>query len=277
MIPVSILGAQEKNQEACIYIGNLDEKVNEALLWELMIQMGPVKHVNIPRDRVTGQHQGYGFCEFGSELDADYAVKVMNQVRLYGKPLKVNRSAADKRTLDVGANLFVGNLAPQVDEKILYDTFGMFGTIITAPTLARDPGSSASRGFGFVSYDCFEASDAAIEAMHGQYLCNKPISVSYAFKKEGSGERHGSPAERLLAAQAKKGDKGNLQSVQPGTNVSNLMAGMPGYYTQQAQGAGQQQPSPMGGQQAPAPAAPYPSYVSSGGPFVPPPRTRNDS
>jgi hypothetical protein len=66
--------------------------------------------------------------------------------------------------------------------------------------------------------------------MNGQYLMNKPITVSYAFKKDGKGERHGSAAgsyfflqrfnhyhstfdtkthffyyiERLLAAQAKK-------------------------------------------------------------------------
>lgn len=44
-----------------------------------------------------------------------------------------------------------------------------------------------SKGFGFVSYDSFEASDAAIEAMNGQYLCNRPISVMYAYKKARSG------------------------------------------------------------------------------------------
>ena len=41
----------------------------------------------------------------------------------------------------------------------------------------RDPDTGNSRGFGFVSYDSFEASDAAIEAMNGQFLCNRPISA----------------------------------------------------------------------------------------------------
>jgi splicing factor 3B subunit 4 len=40
--------------------------------------------------------------------------------------------------------------------------------------------------------------------MNKQYLMNKPIEVQYAFKKEGKGERHGTQAERLLAAQARK-------------------------------------------------------------------------
>lgn len=52
----------------------------------------------------------------------------------------------------------------------------------------RDPDTGNSKGFGFVSYDCFEASDAAIEAMNGQYLCNRQITVSYAYKKDTKGE-----------------------------------------------------------------------------------------
>lgn len=31
----------------------------------------------------------------------------------------------------VGANLFVGNLDPDVDEKLLYDTFSAFGVVIS--------------------------------------------------------------------------------------------------------------------------------------------------
>jgi splicing factor 3B subunit 4 len=40
--------------------------------------------------------------------------------------------------------------------------------------------------------------------MNKQYLMNKPIEVQYSFKKEKAGERHGTAAERLLAAQARK-------------------------------------------------------------------------
>jgi hypothetical protein len=44
----------------------------------------------------------------------------------------------------------------------------------------------------------------AIENMNNQFLGGKQVSVQYAFKKDGKGERHGTTAERLLAAQAKK-------------------------------------------------------------------------
>ncbi|KAJ4459981.1 putative Splicing factor 3B subunit 4 [Paratrimastix pyriformis] len=200
----------ERNQDATVYVGDLDPKVTDSLLWEIFVQAGPVVNVHMPKDKLTMQHSGYGFVEFRSEEDADYAIKVMNMVKVYGKPMRVNKASRDKKTLDVGANLFIGNLDPDVDEKLLYDTFSAFGVVITAPKIMRDPTSSESKGFGFISFDCFEASDLAIECMNGQYLCNKQISVAYAFKKDSKHERHGDQAERFLAAQ-------NPQRARPNT------------------------------------------------------------
>jgi RNA recognition motif. (a.k.a. RRM, RBD, or RNP domain) len=57
--------------------------------------------------------------------------------------------------------------------QLLYDTFNAFGVIVQTPKIMRDPETGLSRGFGFVSYDSFEASDASIEAMNGQFLCNR--------------------------------------------------------------------------------------------------------
>ena len=125
----------------------------------------------------------------------------MNMIKLFGKPVRVNKASAHQKNLDVGANIFIGNLDPEVDEKLLYDTFSAFGVILTTPKIQRDPETGNSKGFAFINYASFEASDAAIEAMNGQYLCNRAISISYAFKKDSKGERHGSAAERLLAAQ----------------------------------------------------------------------------
>ena len=135
----------ERNQEATVYVGNLDQKLNEELLWELFVQCGPVVTIHMPRDKITNEHQvilifyeilifldqGYGFVEFRSEEDADYAIKIMHMIKLYGKPIKVNKASQDKRTQEVGANLFIGNLDPEVDEKMLYDTFSSFGMILS--------------------------------------------------------------------------------------------------------------------------------------------------
>lgn len=191
---------EQRNQEATCYVGNLDEKVSEELLWEFMLQVGPVINVFMPKDKVSGKYLGYGFVEYRSEDDAEYAIKVLNMVKLFMKPVKVNKASQDKKNMEVGANLFIGNLDPDVDEKQLYDTFSAFGGITQTPKILVDPDSGLSKGYGFISYDTFEAADLAIECMNGQFLSNRQVVVQYAFKKDTPGERHGSQAERILAA-----------------------------------------------------------------------------
>lgn len=247
------LPCREQDKEATVYVGNIDERATDALIWELMVQAGPVVNVHLPKDRVTQSHQGFGFVEFNGEVDADYAAKIMNGIRLYGKPLRVNKASADKqKPLEIGAELFIGNLDPMVDEKILYDTFSRFGTLTVPPKVARDD-NGLSKGYGFVSYSTFEASDDAIHNMNGQFLMNKDVTVQYAYKKDGKGERHGDEAERMLAAQAKK------------HNVTIETQPMPPAYHQQP------------GQTTPTPAV-APPIMATGGfdpamnVAVPPPR-----
>ncbi|KAF7714133.1 Spliceosome-associated protein [Penicillium ucsense] len=194
----------EQDKEATVYIGNLDERATDSLVWELMLQAGRIVNVHLPKDRVTQTHQGYGFVEYISEEDAEYASRIMNGIRLFGKPIRVNKASADKqKSVEIGAELFIGNLDPMVSEQILYDTFSQFGTLTNLPKVARDD-NNLSKGYGFVSFADFESSDAAINNMNGQYLMNKQVSVQYAYKKDGKGERHGDEAERTLAAQARK-------------------------------------------------------------------------
>ncbi|KAK8864623.1 hypothetical protein IAR55_001873 [Kwoniella newhampshirensis] len=246
---------QDRNQEATVYLGNLDERCTDALVWELMLQAGPVSNVFLPKDRISMSHQGFGFCEFMSEQDAEYAVKIMNQIKLYGKPIRVNKASYDKKQLDVGANLFVGNLELAVDENTLYDTFSTFGAIAEHPKIARDPTAGESKGYAFVSYHDFEAADMAIENMNGQFFGGKQISVQYAFKKDGKGERHGSQAERLLAAQAKK------RQLIPGASTGPA-------YTYQGQFAGALSSSTAAPPPPPIPAG-IPTYAPPPPPGVP--------
>lgn len=39
---------EERNHENTIFVGDLDQSVDEALLWELMIQVGPVGTISFP-------------------------------------------------------------------------------------------------------------------------------------------------------------------------------------------------------------------------------------
>ncbi|SPO30569.1 related to spliceosome-associated protein SAP-49 [Ustilago trichophora] len=270
----------DRNQDATCYIGNIDDRATDAVVWELMIQAGPLVNLHLPKDRITQSHQGYAFAEFQTEQDADYACKVMNGLKLYGKPIRVNKASNDRKQIDIGANLFVGSLDPAVDERLLYETFSTFGGIIGLPKVARDPASGEPKGYAFVSFDSFEAADAAIEALNGQFLLNKNITVDYAMKKDSkNGERHGTAAERLLAAQARKnnalpthqypqqlgqpprpmappyGQPPAAAPLPPNGNSHQLHSGW-GAYTQQSQQISSAYPS--GAQQPPVHAAAYP-------------------
>eukprot|EP01069_Polyplicarium_translucidae_P011246 Polyplicarium_translucidae@DN3710_c0_g1_i1.p1 len=87
---VDIAQVFERNQEATVYVGNLDAKVDEELLWELFCQCGPLRNVHIPRDKITNLHQGYGFVEYVLESDAEYALRILNMVKLFHKPIRCN-------------------------------------------------------------------------------------------------------------------------------------------------------------------------------------------
>ncbi|KZT59781.1 hypothetical protein CALCODRAFT_449712 [Calocera cornea HHB12733] len=250
---------EDRNQEATVYLGNLDERVTDAIIWELMLQAGPVVNVHLPKDRISMAHQGYGFCEFLTEEDAEYACKIMNQIKLWGKPIRVNKASSDKKQLDVGANLFIGNLDPNVDERLLYDTFSAFGILTQPAKIARDPQSSESKGYGFISYSDFESSDRAIESMNNQFLMNKAITVQYAFKKDGKGERHGTEAERMLAAQARKNNALPI-GLRPPPAPMGVLPGAAGPMGYQGQFAGVLSAGP-------APPGPY---VMPGQPMMPP-------
>lgn len=61
-----------------------------------------------------------------SEEDADYAIKILNMIKLYGKPIKVNKASAQEKNMDVGANIFVGNL----DSEVGIETYSLFLLIL---------------------------------------------------------------------------------------------------------------------------------------------------
>ena len=54
------------NKKTTLYVGGLEENVNEATLHSAFIPFGDIKDVNIPLDNTTGKHRGFGFVEYES-------------------------------------------------------------------------------------------------------------------------------------------------------------------------------------------------------------------
>lgn len=260
----------QRNQEATVWCGNLDNQATEEMLYELFVNAGPLVNVSMPKDKISGMHQGYAFIEFQTPDDADYAIRLMNMIKLHGKPMRINMAFKDRNNEEFNAILFVGNLDHDVDEKLLYETFSRFGAVISARVMTEEE-SPRSKGFGFVTMDSFESADLAISTMQGQFLGGKAVNVTYAFKKDGKkGERHGTAEERRLESARK------VKMIRPKTDPLALMAPIPtrpspfagGVIPQAATGAPSL--SGMTGADAHAarpPAPPMPSMMG----FPPPP------
>ncbi|GBG67834.1 hypothetical protein CBR_g955 [Chara braunii] len=88
-----------RNNAATLFLGNLEERVDERLIYEIMVQAGPVVDVHIPRDKETQRHKGYGFAEFASEESAQYAFRLFSGlIVLYNRSVRVGMAGGgDKK------------------------------------------------------------------------------------------------------------------------------------------------------------------------------------
>lgn len=70
-------------------VGNLDERVCDRVLYDILIQAGRVVDLYIPRDKETDKPKGFAFAKYETEEIADYAVKLFSGlVTLYNRTLK---------------------------------------------------------------------------------------------------------------------------------------------------------------------------------------------
>eukprot|EP00898_Chlorokybus_atmophyticus_P006164 jgi/Chlat1/6549/Chrsp45S06012 len=82
--------AKGANPKTTLYVGGLQETINESVLHSAFIPFGDIKDVNIPLDHATQKHRGFGFVEFLEPEDAAAAIDNMNSAELYNRVLRVN-------------------------------------------------------------------------------------------------------------------------------------------------------------------------------------------
>ena len=78
-----------------IYIGNLNYRVREEDLKQVMEEYGVVDSVKIIIDRETGKSKGFAFVEMPHAREAVKAIKALNTLRLHGHGIRV-KAAEDK-------------------------------------------------------------------------------------------------------------------------------------------------------------------------------------
>ena len=72
-----------------VWTGNLDERVSERALYDILIQAGRVVDLHIPRDKDSDRPKGYAFAEYETPEIADYAVRLFSGLlTLHNRTLK---------------------------------------------------------------------------------------------------------------------------------------------------------------------------------------------
>ena len=75
--------------------------------------------------------------------------------------------------------MFIGGLRWETQKSDLISHFQQYGTIIDAVVM-KDPQTSNSRGFGFVTFQSTEEAEAAMEAMNEKEFDGRTIRVDKA-------------------------------------------------------------------------------------------------
>ncbi|KAL0626798.1 RNA-binding protein 7, partial [Plecturocebus cupreus] len=109
------MGAAAAEADRTLFVGNLETKVTEELLFELFHQAGPVIKVKIPKDK-DGKPKQFAFVNFKHEVSVPYAMNLLNGIKLYGRPIKIQfRSGSSHASQDVSLSYpqhHVGNSSP---------------------------------------------------------------------------------------------------------------------------------------------------------------------
>ena len=89
----------------------------------------------------------------------------------------------DKTVRENGVgNIVIKNLDTSIDNKTLYDTFSMFGDILSCKVGTNSEGESL--GYGFVHYVNPVSAKKAIEKINGMLIAEKKVTVEPYMKLE---------------------------------------------------------------------------------------------
>lgn len=75
-----------------IFVGNLSYETSQADLETLFAQVGEVKEVFLPIDRVTDRPRGFAFVEFADSATVSQAIEKLDGNELNGRNLRVSEA-----------------------------------------------------------------------------------------------------------------------------------------------------------------------------------------
>ncbi|XP_024011455.1 polyadenylate-binding protein RBP47B' isoform X2 [Eutrema salsugineum] len=175
-----------------LWIGDLQYWVDENYLSSCFSQTGELVSVKVIRNKITGQPEGYGFIEFVSHAAAERTLQTYNGTQMPGTeiPFRLNwASFGSGQKVDAGPDhsIFVGDLAPDVTDYLLQETFRVHYSSVRGAKVVTDPSTGRSKGYGFVKFAEESERNRAMAEMNGLYCSTRPMRISAATPKKNVG------------------------------------------------------------------------------------------
>ncbi|KAK4745690.1 hypothetical protein SAY87_012002 [Trapa incisa] len=176
-----------------IWVGDLHHWMEESYLHTCFASTGEIASIKVIRNKQTGLSEGYGFVEFFSHDTADKVLQNYSGILMPNteQPFRLNWATfgnGDKRP-DNGSDLsiFVGDLAADVTDILLHETFVSKYPSVKAAKVVFDINTGRSKGYGFVRFGDDGERMQAMTEMNGVYCSSRPMRIGAATPRKSSG------------------------------------------------------------------------------------------
>ncbi|TPP63947.1 Nucleolysin TIA-1 [Fasciola gigantica] len=89
----------------------------------------------------------------------------------------------DEKNLSDSYHIFVGDLAPDIEDDMLHAAFAAFGNV-TECKIIKDMHTQKPKGYGFVAYKTKQEAERAIQIMNGQVIGSRAIRTNWAVRRD---------------------------------------------------------------------------------------------
>ncbi|XP_020704637.1 polyadenylate-binding protein RBP47 [Dendrobium catenatum] len=213
MLPPPAQGRSSGEENKTIWVGDLQYWMDENYLHSCFGHTGEVFSIKVIRNKQTGKSEGYGFVEFFSHSAAEKAIQTFtgNLMPNSDQLFRLNWasfSMGDRRC-DIASDhsIFVGDLAPDVTDTLLQETFSSKYSSVKGAKVVFDANTGRSKGYGFVRFGNDNEKALAMTEMNGVYCSSRPMRIGAATPRKLSGGL-GSGSASGLGSQA-NGDSTN--------------------------------------------------------------------
>jgi RNA recognition motif-containing protein len=179
-----------------IWVGDLQNWMDEAYLNSAFTsaEEREIVSLKVIRNKHNGSSEGYGFVEFESHDVADKVLQEFNGAPMPNtdQPFRLNWasfSTGEKRLENNGPDLsiFVGDLAPDVSDALLHETFSEKYPSVKAAKVVLDANTGRSKGYGFVRFGDENERTKAMTEMNGVKCSSRAMRIGPATPRKTNG------------------------------------------------------------------------------------------